>query len=175
MAAEAGISRHELDELTALRSDQYGKALADDRSFQRRYMVEIQIPQRRKPPRVIDADEGIRPAVLEEIAALPPATPDGLHTFATETHPADGTAGTLVTTTAKARELARGAGVVRLLATEFSRAARSHMPQAPVPAAQAALQAAGLTIGHIDAVTTHNPFAVNDIYFSRQTGFPLEQ
>jgi acetyl-CoA acetyltransferase len=175
VAAEAGISRHELDELTALRSDQYGKALADDRSFQRRYMVEIQIPQRRKPPRVIDADEGIRPAVLEEIAALPPATPDGLHTFATQTHPADGTAGTLVTTTAKARELARGAGVVRLLATGFSRAARSHMPQAPVPAAQAALQAAGLTIGHIDAVTTHNPFAVNDIYFSRQTGFPLER
>ena len=24
-------------------------------------------------------------------------------------------------------------------------------------------------------MTTHNPFAVNDIYFSRQTGFPLER
>ena len=43
------------------------------------------------------------------------------------------------------------------------------------PAANAALQAAGLTIGQIDAVTTHNPFAVNDIYFSRQTGFPLDR
>jgi acetyl-CoA acetyltransferase len=83
VAADAGISRRELDELTALRSDQYATALADDRAFQRRYMVEAHIPRRRQPPRVIDADEGIRPAVLEEIAALPPAAADGRHTFAT--------------------------------------------------------------------------------------------
>jgi acetyl-CoA acetyltransferase len=57
VAGETGISRRELDELTALRSDQYAKALADDHAFQRRYMVEIQIPQRRKPPVVIDDDE----------------------------------------------------------------------------------------------------------------------
>ena len=175
VAADAGISRRELDELTALRSDQYAKALADDRAFQRRYMVEAHIPRRRQPPQVIDADEGIRPAVLEEIAALPPAAADGRHTFATQTHPADGTAGALVTTVEQARELARGAGVVRILATGFARVAKGRMPQAPVPAAQAALGAAGLAIEQVDAVTTHNPFAVNDIWFSRQTGFPLER
>jgi acetyl-CoA acetyltransferase len=173
VAAESGISRGELDELTALRSDQYSKALADDRAFQRRYMVEVQIPRRRKAPTVIDADEGVRPAVLDEIAGLPPASKDGLHTFASQTHPADGAAGALVATVAQAREMARGEGVVRILAAGFSRVAPSHMPQAPVPAAAAALAAAGLDIGQIDAVTTHNPFAVNDIYFSRQTGFPL--
>jgi len=175
VAADAGISRGELDELTALRSDQYAKALADDRAFQRRYMVEAHIPRRRQPPLVIDADEGIRPAVLEEITALPPAAADGRHTFATQTHPADGTAGALVTTVERARELARGAGVVRILATGFARVAKGRMPQAPVPAAQAALGAAGLAIEQVDAVTTHNPFAVNDIWFSRQTGFPLER
>jgi acetyl-CoA acetyltransferase len=175
VAAESGVSRGELDALAALRSDQYAKALADDRAFQRRYMVEVQIPQRRKPPRVIDADEGIRPAVLDEIARLPAAGPGALHTFATQTHPADGTAGALVTTIEQARELARGAGVAQILATGFARVAPSHMPQAPVPAASAALAAAGLEIGQVDAVTTHNPFAVNDIYFSRETGFPLER
>ncbi len=41
VAGETGISRRELDELTALRSDQYAKALADDHAFERRYMVEI--------------------------------------------------------------------------------------------------------------------------------------
>jgi acetyl-CoA C-acetyltransferase len=138
-------------------------------------MVEAHIPRRRQPPRVIDADEGIRPAVLEEIAALPPAAADGRHTFATQTHPADGTAGALVTTVERARELARGAGVVRILATGFARVAKGRMPQAPVPAAEAALGAAGLAIEQVDAVTTHNPFAVNDIWFSRQTGFPLER
>jgi hypothetical protein len=97
VAVESGITRAELDELTALRSDQYGRALADDRAFQRRYLVEVHLPQRRKPPKVFDADEGVRPAVLAEIAALPPAAKDGLHTFATQTHPADGTAGAVVT------------------------------------------------------------------------------
>ncbi len=158
-----------------MRSSQYEKALADDRAFQRRYMVEVQIPQRRKPPRVIDADEGVRPIMLDDISALPPAAPDGLHTFATQTHPADGAAGALVSTLHEARELARGGGVAQILGTGFARVGRSRMPQAPVPAAIAALAAAGLTIGQIDAMTTHNPFAVNDIYFSRETGFPLER
>jgi len=175
VAAEAGITRGELDELTALRSDQYEKALADDRAFQRRYMVTAEIPRRRKSPLVIEADEGVRPTVLAEISALPPAANDGLHTFASQTHPADGTAGALVTTVEQARELARGAGVARILGTGLARVAASHMPQAPVPAAQAALGSAGLDIGQVDAVTTHNPFAVNDIWFSRQTGFPLEK
>lgn len=175
VANEAGITRGELDELTALRSDQYAKALADDRAFQRRYMVEVQIQQGRKAPTVIDADEGVRPAVLEVISALPPAAKGGLHTFASQTHPADGTAGALVTSVERARELAHGEGVVQILSTGFARVTPSHMPQAPVPAALAALHAAGLEIGKVDAVTTHNPFAVNDIYFSRETGFPLEK
>jgi acetyl-CoA C-acetyltransferase len=49
------------------------------------------------------------------------------------------------------------------------------MPRAPVPAALAALDAAGPGISRLDAVTTHNPFAVNDIWLSRQTGLPLEK
>jgi acetyl-CoA acetyltransferase len=27
----------------------------------------------------------------------------------------------------------------------------------------------------VDAVTTHNPFAVNDLWFANQTGIPLER
>jgi acetyl-CoA C-acetyltransferase len=117
----------------------------------------------------------VRPIDREEIRALRPASPDGLHTFATQTHPADGTAGALVTTVERARELAAGQGVARILATGFSRAPSGRMPQAPVPAALAALESADLTIGQVDAVTTHNPFAVNDIYFSRLTGYPLDR
>jgi acetyl-CoA acetyltransferase len=32
-----------------------------------------------------------------------------------------------------------------------------------------------LKFAQIDAVKTHNPFAVNDLYFSKETGFPLAQ
>jgi acetyl-CoA acetyltransferase len=44
------------------------------------------------------------------------------------------------------------------------------MPEATVPAAQRALAQAGLTIGQIDAIKTHNPFALNDLYFARAMG-----
>lgn len=175
VAREQDIGRDELAELAALRFEQYEQALADDRAFQKRYLVAVHVPQRRRPPLVVDADQGIRPVVLDEVRDLPPATPDGLHSFATQTHPADGTAGAVVTTVERARSLARGGGVVRVLATASARVAPTHMPEAPVPAAQAALADAGLTIEQVDAVTTHNPFAVNDIYFSRQTGYPLEK
>lgn len=172
VAAEMGVTRGEIDELTALRWEQYTAALADDRAFQKRYMVPVVIPKKRGELR-LDADEGVRPKELETIAKLNAATPDGVHTFATHTHPADGSAGALVTTTDRARELAGGEGVVKVLASGFARVGRSRMPQAPVPAALSALRAVGKEIGDVEAVTTHNPFAVNDLYFTAQTGFPV--
>jgi acetyl-CoA C-acetyltransferase len=48
------------------------------------------------------------------------------------------------------------------------------MPKAPVPAAEAALRSSGLWFQDLDAITTHNPFAVNDLWFSRQTGVAVE-
>jgi acetyl-CoA acetyltransferase len=47
------------------------------------------------------------------------------------------------------------------------------MPKAPVPAARAALLDAGLDFAGIDIVKTHNPFAVNDLWFAAQTGVDL--
>lgn len=49
------------------------------------------------------------------------------------------------------------------------------MGQAPVPAANNALNSAGLSISDVDVVKTHNPFVVNDIFFSIETGFDAEK
>jgi acetyl-CoA acetyltransferase len=46
---------------------------------------------------------------------------------------------------------------------------------AVAPSCRAALDAAGLAIGDVDAVKMHNPFAVNDIVFAKETGFPLDR
>jgi len=81
----------------------------------------------------------------------------------------------VVTSEERARELGQDGGIVRLLAVGFARVEKARMPKAPVPAAQAALADAGLKIEDIDAIKTHNPFAVNDVYFSRQTGVSLEE
>ena len=172
VAAEMGATREELDDLTALRWEQYAASLADDRAFQRRYQVPIEIPQR-KGSLTLDADEGVRPKERATIGGLPPAGPDALHTFASQTHPADGCAGAVVTTAERAREIS-GEGIVRILGAGFARVAKSRMPQAPVPAALSALEAAGRSIADVRAVTTHNPFAVNDLYFSRETGIKVD-
>jgi len=171
VAAKHGVSRQELDEVAALRYEQYECALADDRAFQREYMVPVELGKGRRTI-TVEHDEGIRPVDRDKAGSLPPASGGGVHTGASQTHPADGAAGAVVTTVDRARELSRG-GVVEILSTGFARVARSHMPEAPVPAALAALADAGLAIDQVDAVTTHNPFAVNDVVFSRETGRDL--
>ncbi|MGD9531138.1 thiolase family protein [Pseudonocardia sp.] len=169
VAAEMGVTRDEIDDLTALRWEQY--AGADE--VRGRVLVPVEIPGRRGAL-VVDADEGVRPKEREGIGKLPPAHPGGVHSYAAQTHPADGCAGAVVTTEALARELAGGAGIVRVLASGVARVAKGRMPKAPVPAAYAALRAAGREIAEVHAVTTHNPFAVNDLWFAAGTGIAVE-
>ena len=175
VAREADLSKPELDEVTLLRYEQYRQSLAEDRAFQRSYMVPVAVPAGRKQVRMVEADEGIYDTTAEALAALKPVTPDGVVSFGTQTHPADGCAGCVVTTVDEARSLSNGAGVARILGSGLARVEKAHMPKAPVPAAQAALADAGITIQDLDAVTTHNPFAVNDLWFSRQTGFAVDR
>ena len=160
------------------RYEQYQDALANDRAFQRRYMVEVPITDAnfRKQTGALAADEGIFSITAEGLAKLKPVKPNGTVTFGGQTHPADGNASMIVTTKERAAELAQDKSIeVQLLGFGQARAEKGHMPMAPVPAARAALEAAALTIDDIDAVKTHNPFAVNDIVFARDTGFPIDK
>ena len=175
VAAEAGLTREQLDEVTLLRYQQYQAALADDRAFQRRYMIPVTLPTRRGEPVGIDGDVGVHPTTAEGLAKLAPVEPGGVVTYGSQTHPADGTAGLVGTTAARARELAGGEGIARILGTGVARVGKGEMPKAPVPAALAALDRAGLGPRDVDAITTHNPFAVNDLWFSKQTGIALDR
>jgi len=175
VAREADLSKPELDEVTLLRYEQYRASLAREREFQKRYLVPVAVRVSRKETRMLEEDEGIYDTTAEGLAALRPVTPDGVVTFGTQTHPADGCAGCVVTSVGRARELSRGGGVARILGTGLARVEKANMPKAPVPAARAALRDAGVDIKEVDVVTTHNPFAVNDLWFSRQTGYPVER
>lgn len=174
VAAEHGFTRQEADDLKVLRWEQYASSLENNRAFQRRYQVPVEVAARRGRI-VLEADEGVRPVDAELIAKIDTAAPEGIHTFATQTHPADGCAGAVVCRIDQARELSPDGSIVRLLATGTARVAKSHMPEAPLPAAAAALTDAGLDWDDMDLVATHNPFAVNDLYLARETGFPLDR
>jgi acetyl-CoA acetyltransferase len=178
VAARYGISTEEQHALKLHRYEQYQKALADDRAFQRRYMVDVPLfdSRFRKQSGVLSADEGIFPTTAAGLAKLKPVLEGGTVTFGGQTHPADGNAGALVTTRELAREMSTDAGIeVEVLSFGMFREQPSHMPAAPAPAAKRALAAAGLNFDDVHALKTHNPFAVNDIALARETGFAWER
>jgi len=178
VAKEAGITKEEQDEVALLRYKQYDDALKDDSAFLRRYMVlpiEVRDPSGRKVLATVEGDEGVYPTTAEGLAKLKPVLEGGTVTYGTQTHPADGNCAIIVTTREKARELSRDPEIeIQVLSWGEGRAKKGYMAQAMVPAARQAISRAGLTIEDLKVIKTHNPFAVNDIYFSREMGVKVE-
>lgn len=178
VAAEEKITRAEQDECTLIRFRQYQDALADGAAFQRRYMLrpfEVKDASGRKTLAKVENDEGVFATTAEGLAGLKPLSPNGTVTFGSQTHPADGSCGMVLTGRERARELSRQPQLeVRVVAYAQARTKRGFMAKATVPAARAALERAGLGIERIDVIKTHNPFAVNDVYLARELKLKLE-
>jgi acetyl-CoA acetyltransferase len=178
VAKEAGITKEEQDEMTLLRHQQYGDALKNDSAFLRRFMVmpiEVKDARGRKVLATVEGDEGVFPTTAEGLARLKPILEGGTVTYGSQTYPADGNCGIIVTTREKARELSRDPKIeIQLLSFGEARAKKGYMAQAPVPAARQALSRAGISVEDVKVIKTHNPFAVNDIYFSREMGVKPE-
>ena len=174
VAKKYAITTAEQHELVLLRQDQYAMALAGGHAFQKRYMTlpfEVPSVNFRKTSGSLPGDEGVKPSTAEGLANLRPVLPDGTVTFGGQTHPADGNAGMIVTTRERAQALSADPGIrIRILGFGSARVELAHMPEATVPAAVNALKQADLSIKKMDVIKSHNPFAVNDIYFARQMG-----
>jgi len=172
VAREAGIDRDEQDRITVMRYEQYLDSTKNEKAFQRKYMiVPIEVKDRsgRKVLATVDGDEGIYPIKLEKLQHLKPVLPDGTVSYGTQTHPADGNCGIIVTNREKAQQLTKNNDIeVQVLSCGEARAKKGFMAMAIVPAAKTALKGAGISMTDIVATKTHNPFAVNDIYFCRE-------
>jgi len=168
------ISTAEQHDLVALRYAQYQDALAGDHAFQRRYMpLPLSIPDQKfaKEVGTLATDEGIHPTTAEGLARLKPVVQGGTVTYGSQTHPADGNAGIVVTTAARVAEFSLQPEIaITLRGFGQARERIGYMPAAPVKAARRALERAGVAIDRIDAIKSHNPFIVNDIVFARETG-----
>jgi len=173
VAREAGITREAQEEITLLRYRQYRNATVDDSAFLRRYMpwpLEVKDARGKKMVATVTGDEGVHSTTAEGLTGLRPVMEGGTVTFGTQTHPADGNAGMLL---AAGRDRARalspkGEVDVQLLAFGQARVKKGFMPMAVVPAAVQALSRAGIKAGDLTSVTSHNPFAVNDVYLARE-------
>ena len=169
VAKETGVTREQCDELALRRHEQYMDGLANDREFQKKYMFPVSIRISRKKTIQMDADEGIMPTTRQGLEKLRPVLQDGSHTFGSQTHPADGNCGLIVTTREKAGELSKDSSKdAQIVSYGFSRSKKGFMAMAVVPAAQMALDKAGISIRDVNVIKTHNPFAANDIYLANQ-------
>ncbi|MFX0117516.1 MAG: thiolase family protein [Candidatus Hodarchaeota archaeon] len=176
VAKEAGITREEQDKITLLRYRQYQTALENDSAFLRRFMVApIDVKAGRNILATVQGDEGVFPTSAEGLAKLHPVIEGGTVTFGTQTHPADGNCGMILATREKAELLSKNKDFeVKLISFGQSRVKKGFMPSAPVPAARIALDHAELAVEDISAFKMHNPFAVNDVYFSRELSISPE-
>jgi acetyl-CoA acetyltransferase len=131
--------------------------------------IEVKDRRGRKVLATVEGDGGIFPTTLEGLQKLKPVMPNGTVTFGTQTHPADGNCGIIVTTREKAKQLSKDKKIeIKVLSYGEGRAKKGYMAMAIIPAAKMALKQAGITIKDIVSIKTHNPFAVNDIYFCRE-------
>ena len=174
VAKEVGITQEECDAVVLRRYEQYQMALAEDRAFQKRYMFPVEVTVTKKKTKLVEQDEGWTPTTAEGLARLKPVRPGGVLSFGAQTFPGDGNCGIIVTTRDKARELGADPKIeIQIVSYGFARVKPMFMPAAPIPAAEMALTKAGLKVTDMKAVKTHNPFAVNDIAFSKKTGFDV--
>jgi acetyl-CoA acetyltransferase len=171
VSKEAGFTREQCDELTLRRYEQYQMALENDRAFQKRYMFAPEVRISKKKTILMEEDEGIVETTKEGLAGLKPLLKDGVLTFGTQTHPADGNCAVIVTDRDKAKELSDDPAMeIQLVSYGYARAKKGFMAQAPVPAARMALADAGISVNDAAVIKTHNPFIANDLYFSQEMG-----
>jgi acetyl-CoA acetyltransferase len=174
VAREAGLTREQADEATLRRYEQYLEALDDDRAFQKRYMFPVEVQMSRKQTVMVEADEGITPTTREGLAALKPVTPGGIHTYGSQTHPADGNCAVMLTTREKAAELSEDPSVeIKVVSCGFARAKKAFMAMAVPPAAKMALEKAGIRAADLKTLKTHNPFIANDLYLAAELGIDV--
>ena len=166
------VSTAEQHDVVLRRYAQYQDAVAEDHAFLKRFMTlpfEVPDSRFRKTAATLEGDEGIHSTTKEGLDRLRPVVEGGTVTYGGQTYPADGNAAIVVTTAEKARSLSQDSKIdIRILSFGQARADEAFMPEAPISAARQALDAAGIGIEKVDAIKSHNPFAVNDIIFARE-------
>ncbi|MFX1517277.1 MAG: thiolase family protein [Promethearchaeota archaeon] len=176
VAKKAGISREEQEEVVLLRYQQYNDALNDNSSFLKRFMISpIEVKSGKKTIATVEGDEGVFPTTAEGLARLKPVLKEGTVTYGAQTHPSDGNCGMILTSREKAKELSLNKDFeIKVISYGQARSEKGFMPMAPVPASRNALESAQLSVEDITCIKMHNPFTVNEVYFSQEMGIAQE-
>ncbi|NIN72794.1 MAG: hypothetical protein GTO46_12895 [Gemmatimonadetes bacterium] len=172
MITAAGITarkykcdRAETDDVAFLRYKQYFDA--KESGFLDRVMVPLDVLNvQGRPLGRVDDDYGVRMVTMGGLRAMREL--DTCVTGGGQTHASDGMSTLLVTSKEKAKELSPRPEIdIQFVAKTEARTHPSLMPEAPAFAVQKLLDKTGLTMADMAVVKNHNPFAVNDVIFSK--------
>lgn len=172
VAREFGISREDSDIFAAASQARYAKALAE--GFYADELVPVTVPQGKKPPLIVAADEHPRPeSDLASLARLKPLAEGGVVTAGNASGVNDG-AGMLMV---GSRTFGERAGL-RPLAKIVSSAAAGIEPRimgvGPVAAVKKALDRAGLTLNDMDIIEVNEAFACQVLGCLKLQGTPFD-
>ena len=159
------IDRKEVDECAYYRYKQYFEAKAS--GFLDKVLVPLEILNLQgRSMGWVDDDAGIRQLTHSELQGMREL--DTCITAGSQTHASDGMATILVTSKEKAKELSLRPEIdIQFVGKAEYRTSPSLMPEAPALAVQKLLHRVGLTMDDMVVAKNHNPFAVNDVIFSK--------
>jgi acetyl-CoA C-acetyltransferase len=172
-AAERGVSRADQD---AFAIESYRRALAAiaDGAFKAE-IAALEIPQKKGPVVVIDADEEPGRGNPAKVPTLSPAfQKDGSITAANASKINDG-ASAMVLASAEAVKSLGLTPLARIAATGRHAQAPEWFTTAPAGAMAHAARRAGLSLGDIDTFEINEAFAVVALAVARELGLPLEK
>jgi acetyl-CoA C-acetyltransferase len=174
IAQHLDISREEMDEV-ALRSHNNVERATNDGSFKDE-IVAMEIPQKKGEPIIFDKDEHFRPGLtLEKLRTLPPAfVPKiGKVTAGNSSGINDGSAGLVIMSAAKARELDIRP-IARIKAVGRGACHPSVMGLSPVPAVQRLLNKSGLKLNDFELIEVNEAFAAQYLGCEKELGLNRE-
>ena len=158
--AARGISREEQDQVAA-RSHQRAEA-ARAAGLLAEEIAPVEVPQRRGPAVVIDADEGIRPGTTAEaLAALKPAfsTADTATITAGSSSPLSDGAAAVVVASKAAAEAAGLSWIAEIGSHGQTAGPDGSLHSQPSRAIERALKLEGLTVADLDLIEINEAFA----------------
>ena len=158
LAREFQLSREEVDNFAAGSQSRYAAAKAE--GFYDEELMTITVPSGRKKPDVdVSEDEHPRPGTnLETLSGMRTLFADGVTTAGNASGINDGAAAVIVASLEKG-EQAGAQPMARILSTGVAGVEPRIMGYGPVPAAQKALDRAGLTLADMDVVEINEAFA----------------
>jgi 3-oxoadipyl-CoA thiolase len=167
LAEERSISREDQDRFSCWSQDKAAAARQDGRLG--REICPVSVPQRKKDPRIVDADEHPRATSLEKLAELRPLFSGGTVTAGNASGINDGAAALLLASeSAAARHGLQP--VARILGMAVAGVPPRIMGIGPVPATRKLLERLGLTLHDFDILELNEAFAAQALACTRELG-----